>query len=264
LLFYSVPAKLPAPQAAPCPAALFNDAHARCVAYLRQQEAERQAAKDFAKSLKDGSLFGAPAAEEAGAAEPLLLAEAPHFLGDFTVLDTEFQGETLLELAAVRYQNWQPVGQLLSFVRFAGEINYHVGKLTGITAADVRRAPDPKAVLQEFRRVAGDSLLVAHNSSADRRILEATRTRLGAAGPLPNPWLCTMAHARARYPAPHKLGDLCQRFGIPTAGAHRALNDVQMCFRLLQRMHAEQPITAALVRSKRKAAPSSTLFADAA
>ena len=73
--------------------------------------------------------------------------------------------------------------------------------------------------------------------------------------------------ARKRYPGPHKLGDLCQRFGIPTTGAHRALRDVEMCFALLRHLHQAAPITAqtpgasAHARAGR-AVP--TLFADAA
>lgn len=188
-----------------------------------------------------------------------LLARAPEFLADITVLDLEFQpsptGGQMLELGAVRYQNLVPVEQLLTFVRCTEPINYHVAKLTGISEADVRRAPDERTVLQEFRQLAGDSLLVAHNSSADRRILEVTRTRLGATAPLANDWLCTMAWAKNRYPAPHKLGELCERFSIPTQGAHRALRDVQMCFALLSHMHTEQPITqAAPPAGKRQAA----------
>lgn len=32
---------------------------------------------------------------------------------------------------------------------------------------------------------------------------------VGATTPLANNWLCTMAWAKSRYPAPHKLGELC-------------------------------------------------------
>lgn len=189
-------------------------------------------------------------------------------LTDITVIDLEFQpsaeGGQMLELAAVRYQNLQPVAQLLTFVRCRESINYHVNKLTGITEADVYNAPEERAVLQEFRRMAEGSLLVAHNIGADRRILEVTRTRLGATAPLANEWLCTMAWARTRYAAPHKLGELCERFGIPADGAHRALRDVQMCFALLCRMHAESPITEAAPPTKRRAGKAQAALSFAA
>ncbi len=197
-------------------------------------------------------------------AAPALPPAPREFLSDFTVIDTEFQESSLLEVAAVRYQNWQPVAKMISFVRFTGEVNYHVSKLTGITANDVRTAPTEMEVMRELRQLIGDSLLIAHNISADRRLIEATRTRLGAAEPLPNAWLCTMALARLRYPAPHKLSDLCHRFGIPTTGAHRAMKDVEMCYRLLQRMHQEQPITGELPTKRKPARAQPSLFATAA
>jgi DNA polymerase-3 subunit epsilon len=257
LLFYSEPAPLPFPCAfplpLPCSSELFQQAYARCTVYTEKREAERKAAKEFAKSLKSGMLFNAHAAEEAGAAEPTGLADAQHWLHDFTVLDTEFQGPALLELAAVRYVNWAPVEVLQTFVAFAGQVNKFTTDLTGITARDLVGAPSASAVLKSFRQMAGPSVLVAHNASADRGIIERTRTALGATEPMPNEWLCTMAVARQRYPKPHGLGELCSRLGIPTAGAHRALRDVEMCFELLQRMHREAPVAPLPVRTPAKA-----------
>ncbi|MGI4884258.1 MAG: 3'-5' exonuclease [Janthinobacterium lividum] len=276
LYFYSAPAALPAPKADASTAGAFEAAYTRCTAYLKKKEAERAMAKAFAKSLKDGMLFNAHAAEEADAAEPLqLVPAAAHFLDDFTVIDTETTGgshagaDRLLEVAAVRYRHQQPVAQLQSFVRFAGEVPYRITQLTGITTAQVRRAPEAKPVLQRLHQLAGGSVLVGHNVGFDLRFLNAERARLGAPAPLPNDWLCTLAVASRRYPAPHKLGDLCRRFGLPTNGAHRALNDVLMCGALLLRMHAEQPIGPELLNQtgagKRKpAAATATLFETAA
>jgi DNA polymerase-3 subunit epsilon len=198
------------------------------------------------------------------ALESQVKALARPFLSDITVLDTEYQGEHLLEVAAVRYQDWQPVDRLVSFVRYTGPISAIVSNLTGITPQQVAHAPEAKLVLQAFRKLAGDSVLVAHNYSADRRVLELARTGLGAEAPMPNDWLCTMAVARKRYPKPHGLGELCNRFGIATDGAHRALRDVEMCFGLLHRMHQAQPLTMAQLAHPRTAARQAGLFATAA
>ncbi|WP_167856517.1 3'-5' exonuclease [Hymenobacter metallicola] len=192
-----------------------------------------------------------------------------HFLADFTAIDLEFQGTDLLELAAIRYQDWKQVGQVNSFVRFRGPIKGIVSSLTGITSADVWNAPEERAVLRQFKALAGDSLLVCHNLSADRRILEIARTRQGAPAPLPNEWFCTLALSRQRLPtAPsHKLGDLCTSFGIAAHGAHRALRDVEMCAGLLQRLHQMEPINGPLVakaKGKKAAAGTPSLFEAAA
>jgi len=229
--------------------------------------------KEMKKLLKKGMTVHAHASAEAGAAEsvPTLSAsvtvkERPHFLADITVLDFEATGNDPLELAAVRYQNFEPVAELQSFIRFMGPVPSFITGLTGITSADVRYAPDAREVLSQFKALAGDSLLVAHNAQYDLRILETTRTKLGAATKLPNDFLCTLQVAKDRYEGPHKLGELCQRFGIANAGAHRAMNDVRMCFNLLRHMHEDYDVAASLMnvanltKAKRKPAQP-TLFA---
>ncbi|TGE29711.1 3'-5' exonuclease [Hymenobacter metallicola] len=254
-------------EAEPCTAADYEAAHTLFVV----AEAKRKAEEEALKSLRKGMSRNQHAAEEADVAEPVPVGSAPtpHFLADFTVLDLEFQGTDLLELAAIRYQDWQPVNQLQSFVRFRGPLNHHVTKLTGITSADVWNAPEEKAVLRQFKALADDSLLVCHNLSADRRILEAARTRQGAPVPLPNQWFCTLALSRQRLPtAPsHKLGDLCTSFGISAHGAHRALRDVEMCAGLLQRFHQLEPINGPLVvkaKGKKATVGTPSLFTVAA
>lgn len=226
-------------RAEPSTAEQYAEVLARCLA--KEKAAAEQLAKEktFKKLLASGNIYGSLRADD----EPAAPAEARPFLSDFTVIDLEFQGTSILELAARRYINWEPVGELVTFVRYTGPISSIVTHLTGITRADVANAPDEKQVLQWFRALAGDSLLICHNITADRRILEATRTRMGAGAPLGNPWLCTLALAKLRRPGQsHKLGDLCREAGISTKGAHRAANDVTMCAELLRVFHAEQPV----------------------
>ncbi|RSK33935.1 3'-5' exonuclease [Hymenobacter metallilatus] len=252
------------PGALPCTVAEYEAALAKAMAAEKKKADEEAKAKAFAALLKTGKFNGS---NEPDPEEVKLVVEAPHFLADFTVLDIEFQGSEMLELAAIRYQNWQAVNQLQTFVRFRGELNFHVATLTGISRHDVWNAPDELAVLTSFRKLAGDSLLVCHNLSADRRILEAARTRQGAREPLPNEWFCTLALSKQRLPKrKHGLGELCTSFGIATHGAHRALRDVEMCFGLLQHLHQLEPINgplAAKASSKKVVVNQPSLFAAA-
>jgi DNA polymerase III alpha subunit (gram-positive type) len=224
---------------------------------LMTPSGQEQALRDWAK------LGFTPTLSACGSAT---LSEASLLLADFTVLDLEFQGTDLLELAAIRYQHWQPVGQYASFVRFRGELGYHVTTLTGITRGDVYHAPEEKAVLQGFFKLAGDSVLVCHNIGADRRILETARTRQGAAAPLANRWLCTLALAKLRLPPKTKcgLGELCTAFGIAAHGAHRALRDVEMTFQVLRHLQRQAPITELVTSAaKPRNAGQAVLFAAA-
>jgi DNA polymerase III epsilon subunit-like protein len=190
-------------------------------------------------------------------------------LDDFTIIDLEFQAkpQALLELAAIRYVNWQPVGKVVSFVQCRQELNPYVAKLTGITRADVYNAPLEIEVLRKFFALAEGSLLVAHNITADRTQLEAARARCGATTPLANPWLCTLALARQRRSpgAACGLGDLCLDYNINAVGAHRALRDVEMTYQVLRHFHQEQPITELITSSAQpKKAKQASLFPLAA
>ena len=269
-----------------CTRADYRAAKLRHVQALRvafKKERDEQQAR---KLLRGGASRAQHAAEEAGAVEvaqvvvqPTQVVEQPPLpiadvLADYTVFDCETTGfsaekDSLLELAATRYTNGVPVDSMQSFVRYTGFIAPRITQITGIATAQVFRAPESKEVLQRFRQLAGDSLLVGHNVPFDIRFVNAARARLGAYEPLPNSFLCTQVVATRYHPTAtsHKLGELCARFGISNAGAHRAGADVLMTAKLLQHLHTERPITAELVNAtgtskpKAKAAATPSLFA---
>jgi DNA polymerase-3 subunit epsilon len=233
-------------------------------------KAEAEAAKAEAKAKKQqraGMARNQHAAREADAAEdaPIMIVDSASLLDDFTIIDLEFQSKpsALLELAAIRYKNWQPVGKVVSFVQCRQELNPHVARLTGITRADVFNAPTEKAVLQAFFKLAEGSLLIAHNIAADRTQIEAARARCGATSPLANQWFCTMALAKLRRSkgAACGLGDLCLDFGINAVGAHRALRDVEMTFQVLRHFHQQEPITEVVTSSAKAKPKQASLFA---
>lgn len=297
LMWFSVGALLPVPaRALPSTAEAYDAAYKRYQVKAKARREREAKEKAFKKQCASGDIYGLRTSEmeEVPAVEALpdvsvnvsvnvtVTAEpiaAPHLLDDFTVLDLEFQQEDLLEVAGIRYQGWEPVAEFVSFVQFRKPVWRPITDLTGITALHVYDAPEEKSVLQQFKKLAGDSLLVCHNISADRRVLEAARTRQGATAELANPWLCTLALARRRVkagllPKDQKcgLGELCHGFKIKTMGAHRAKRDVQMCFHLLKHLHAQNPVIAADLhgapqpgKSKKNALPTGPgLFASAA
>jgi DNA polymerase III epsilon subunit-like protein len=236
----------------------------------RQDAADRKRLAELEKQLRkeaDKKLNGVRGMDHPGKPMPApvtMVADtvpATGLFDDFVVVDTEYQGKFLLEVAAQRYVNWQPEGKpFKSYVRFTDWLWPKTTEVTGITAHDVERAPTEAKVLADFLAYIGTSLLVAHNIGADRSKFEEARLRQRYPEPLPNLWFCTLALARARLPksTPCGLGELCQRFGFSRHGAHQALRDVEMCFQVLRHFHQEDPITS-LDPKARKAAP--TLFA---
>jgi DNA polymerase III epsilon subunit-like protein len=264
-VYHSAPALLAVPaRAVPSTATAFAAALAKAEARAKKLKQEAAKEKAMKKLLASGNIYGTLEIEEdepepelsdshvvQSAAPERSEASIPqaHLLDDITVLDTEFvpDGAHLLEIAAIRYLNGEAQPAFVSFVRFDGYVPRFITELTGISALHVYgpTIPGEKQVLQQFFQYAGSSLLIAHNVSADRRVIEATRARLGAAADLPNPWLCTMALARKRLAKGQKVGlsELCQHFLIKTRGHHRAKRDVEMCYQVLRKLHELQPVT---------------------
>jgi DNA polymerase III epsilon subunit-like protein len=233
-----------------------KDATARKL-QLEQEREQRQLADKKMSGLR--GLATPKLAPLRVATTPDLVPSAALF-DDFTIVDTEYQGEFLLEVAAIRYKNWEPVGKpLVSYVCCTEWIWPKTTNLTGITQEMVRAAPEEVDVFRAFMQLAEGSLLIAHNVGADRSKLEAASKRAGE--PLPNSWFCTLALARARLPKGTKcgLGELVERFGFSRRGHHQALADVQMCFQVLRHFHQEQPLLS--LDPKAKAAAQSQLFA---
>lgn len=232
---------------------------------------QQNALKEWAKiSERAGGPFCPPLATP-----PALVAApvASELLANFTVLDMEFQGTNILELAAIRYERWEAVEEYESLVYFDGPLNSWITANTSITTARLRQAPSELTVLRAFFQMAKGSVLVAHNAAAaDKRVLKAARERHGATQELPNPWLCTMAVAKQHERAgllPKGQGcgisDLCLHFGIDQRGHHQAKRDVQMCYQVLRCLHAQQPITELITSTaKPKAMGTGQLFATAA
>jgi DNA polymerase III epsilon subunit-like protein len=226
----------------------------------RQAELDK-AARKLAEQKLNGIRGLGPAPRPA--APVLTVATTPQpqagLFDDFTIVDTEYQGDFLLEVAAIRYKNWVEVGRYVSFVRFTDWVWPKTTEVTSITSRDVERATPEAKVLQAFIDLAGDSLLIAHNIGADRSKFEKACMRQGREL-LPNKWFCTLALARARRPKGAKCGltELCDHFRFSNKGAHRAMSDVERTYQVLRHFHQEDPITS-LDPKARKAAP--TLFA---
>lgn len=226
----------------------------------QQAEADKEARKLADKKLV--GLRGLGPAPQLPALRVTTTEPAPTtgLFDDFTIIDTEYQHDVLLEVAAIRYKNWQPVEEYVSFVRYMGWVSPFTTQHTNITEANVRGGTAEKTVLEELKRLAGDSLLIAHNIGADRSQLEKASARQGLAT-LPNKWFCTMALARAREPKGAKCGltDLCDRYRFGNVNAHRALSDVKRTFLMLRHYHQQYPLLS--LDPKAKAAAQSQLFA---
>jgi DNA polymerase-3 subunit epsilon len=147
------------------------------------------------------------------------------------------QGDRATEVAIVMTEGGRVVDRFQSLMNAGVRIPAYITQLTGITNAMVAAAPPTAQVMREAARFVGETPMVAHNASFDRRYWQAELARCGL--PATQPFACTVMLSRRLYPEvpSHRLGVLVDWFGLPRTGAaHRALADAEMAAALLERI----------------------------
>lgn len=100
-------------------------------------------------------------------------------------------------------------------------------QIHGIGPEHVRSAPDWDAVFSDVMAFAGDDVLVAHNASFDRSVLQQACTSVDLDWP-ENRWLDTLPVARGMLTlASYSLPFVAQALGLPPSEHHDAAEDAQ-------------------------------------
>lgn len=172
------------------------------------------------------------------------------------IIDTETTGlkpalgHRVVEIAAIRLENWQLVGELSQLVNPHRLMEADVTAVHGIRNEDVADKPTFAEILPELGTLLDGALLVAHNALFDAGFLgmefdiyRQTALQQGqkrVVEPLQNPWLCTLELARRQfYFGRNNLGHIAQQLGVRIGRAHRALGDVYTTMEVLKRMVAD-------------------------
>lgn len=138
-------------------------------------------------------------------------------------------GDRAIEIGAVKLEQGEVVDRFQCLMNPGMRVNGFIEDFTGITNAMLKQAPPCEEVMDEFADFVGDSNLVAHNASFDRRFLDAECYRISR--DYKGEFACSMLAARRVYQeAPnHKLGTLVAFNHLPNDGTfHRALADAEM------------------------------------
>ena len=156
------------------------------------------------------------------------------------VLDTETTGlspslgDRVVEVAALRLENWRTVARFDQLVNPGRPISPEASRVNGIYDEDLVGQPTFAEIADDLLELMDGALLVAHNASFDADFLAAEfaisghllESDDGSCG-LPNPWLCTMKLAQQRFYFPNnRLGTIARELGIHMEQAHRAQSDV--------------------------------------
>lgn len=136
----------------------------------------------------------------------------------------------MVEISAIKVNNHKVVSKFTTLVNPECPIPYNASRINGITDDMVKDAPVFKTVLESFLKYIEQYVLVGHNIHAfDMKFIYRDCKQFF--GKIPeNDYIDTLKMARKCLPqlGHHKLTDLADYYGIPTKGAHRALNDCYM------------------------------------
>lgn len=157
-------------------------------------------------------------------------------LSKFVVLDIETTGlnpqrDRIIEVAAVKFENFQVIETFATLINPCIPLPRRITELTGITHAELRKAPQWQEKQDALLEFIDGYTLVGHNLAGfDIRFLN---NAIGEK--LPNPLIDTLEYSRTVFPdlPRHKLSYLKQVLGINVNTSHRALDDVKTTFFLL-------------------------------
>jgi DNA polymerase-3 subunit epsilon len=142
-------------------------------------------------------------------------------------------GDRAIEIGAVRIENGEVTDSFQELMNPGFPISGFIEDYTGITNDMLVDAAPCNDVMSRFADFIGDSNLLAHNASFDKRFLDAELN--DASKGYRGTFSCSLLVARRIYQdAPnHKLGTLIKYKDIPSDGDfHRALYDSEMTAKL--------------------------------
>ncbi len=155
---------------------------------------------------------------------------------DFVAIDFETAVSfRVCAVAVVSVKSGRIVDEFYSLVRPRGNYyNYHNIQVHGITAADTESAPSFREIYPILRNLLHSNVVVAHNESFDRRVLQESMREMGldyADLCLPDCWECTLKIYRKKGFKPANLKACADKMGIEL-NHHEALSDARACARL--------------------------------
>ncbi len=177
----------------------------------------------------------------------------PPALPRFAVVDIETSGlstrrHRILQIAVVTVVDGTVVDEWCSLVRLRWPFQ-RTGprRVHGLDRATLRRAPRLDEVLRALATRLDGAVFTAHNVGFDWPFVERAARRAGVDLSPPHR-LCTLQLSRQLDPdrlLSHRLGDVCERYGITNERPHDALHDARATAEILPHLLAAHGVSAA-------------------
>ncbi len=155
---------------------------------------------------------------------------------DFVSIDFETAiAHQICAVAVVSVKADEIVDEFYTLVRPKyNRYSYHNSQVHGITAAHTQGAPTFRQVYPLLANLLRANVVVAHNESFDRNVLQKSMQEIGANYEdlvLPDRWECTLSIYRKKGFKPANLKACATRMGIELMH-HEALSDARACAKL--------------------------------
>lgn len=157
---------------------------------------------------------------------------------NFVAFDLETTGfmagvDQIVEIAAVRFVNFQPVETFSTLVNPGRTIPAGASAVSGITDEMVINKPKIEDLLEPYSEFCRDDIMVAHNAPFDFAFLNHDVQKFESSAPR-GIILDTCAIARKVFPGliNYKLGTLVQHLKFEASVFHRAQEDATYCGQL--------------------------------
>lgn len=159
--------------------------------------------------------------------------------GTFAIVDTETTGTSpgynrIIDIGIVRVEKGEVVETFQSLINPECEIEPVIESITGISAAELSRAPLFEDVADRVSDVLHGAIFVAHNVRFDYGFVRNEFKRLNRR--FSARCLCSVTLSRKLNPefVHHDLSSLIERYGITCEQRHRAMPDAKAVFDIMR------------------------------
>lgn len=152
----------------------------------------------------------------------------------YVALDLETTGldperDAIIEIGALRFRDGRDIETFSTFVNPGRSIPPYITELTGITNADVEKAPSLREALADLQRFVGRETLVGHNIGFDLAFLQRHNVLVGQTAIDTFELASVLVPHAGRYTLENLVRVLHLDMSPQT---HRALDDARMAFKL--------------------------------